>query len=114
MLRVLLAEVLLWSWSIPHPRVAPMLAEGSAVEEIKGVGSTAVRAVPGTLAQGVAGSHRNGAVPGMAVRWPELADRTPVAPAVWNGGLTPADSALCGGVVGIKCFCQSVGEQSGC
>ena len=91
-----------------------MLAKGSAVEEVQGVGNTAMRAVPGTSAQGVAGSHRNGAVPGMAVRWPELADRTPVTPAVRNGGLTPAVSTLCGGVVGIKCLCQSVGEQMGC
>ena len=65
--RVLLAEVLLWSWSVPHSRVAPMLAEGSAAEEIQGLGSTAVRAVPGTFAQDVAGSHRTGAVPEMAV-----------------------------------------------
>ena len=86
-----------------------MLAEGPAIEVVQGVGSTAARAVPGTPAQGVAGSHRTGAVPGMAVQWPELADRTPVTPAVRNGGLTLADSALCGGVVGIECFRQSGG-----
>ena len=86
-----------------------MLDEGSTVEEVQGVGSTAARAVPGTSAQGVAGSHRTGAVPGMAVQWPKLADGTPVTPVVRNGGLTPADSTLCGGVVGIKYFYQSGG-----
>jgi hypothetical protein len=64
-----------------------MLAEVFAVEDVQGVGSTAARAMPGTSAQGVAGSHRTGAVPGMAAQWPELADGTPVTPAVRNGGL---------------------------
>ena len=107
--RVLLAEVLFWSRSVPRPRVAPMLAEGPAIEVVQGVGSTASRTVQGTSAQGIAGSHMTGAVPGMAVLWPELADGTPVTPAVWNGGLTLTDSALCGGVVGIECFRQSGG-----
>ena len=52
-------------------------------------------------AQGVAGSHRTGAVPGIAAQWPELADETPVTLAVRYTGQTPSDSALCGGVVGI-------------
>ena len=86
-----------------------MPIEGSVAEEVRGVGSTVAGAVPGTSAQGVAGSHRTGAVPGMEVLWPELADGTPVTPAVWNGGLTLTDSALCGGVVGIECFRQSGG-----
>ena len=79
------------------------------MEEVQGVGSTAAGTVPVKSAQGDAGSHRTGAVPGMAVQWPELADGTPVTPAVWNGGLTLTDSALCGGVVGIECFRQSGG-----
>jgi len=57
-------------------------------------------------AQGAAGSHRVGAVLGIAAQWLELADGTPVIPTVRHGGLTPLDSALCGGVVGIKCLCQ--------
>jgi len=69
-----------------------MLVEGSAMEEVQGVGSTAVGAVPVKSAQGDAGSHRTGAVPGMVVQWPELADGTPVTPAVRHGGLTPPDS----------------------
>ena len=90
-----------------------MLAKGSAVEGLHGVGSTAVGAVPGMPAQGVVGFDSTEAVPGMAVQWPELADGTLVTPFVRNGGLTPADSVLCSGVVGIKCLCQS-GEQMGC
>jgi len=91
-----------------------MLAESSVVEGVQVVGSTAAGALPDMSAQGVAGFHRIGAVPRMGVQWPELADGTPVTPTVRNGGLTLADSALCGGVVGIKCLCQSVGEQMGC
>ena len=43
-----------------------MLAKGSAVEEVRRVGSTAARAMSGMSAQGVTGSHRVGTVPGMA------------------------------------------------
>jgi len=78
-----------------------MPAKGSVVEEVHGVGSTVVGTVLGMSALGDAGSHRAGAEPGIAVQWPELVDRTPVTPAVRHGGLTPSDSALCGGVVGI-------------
>ena len=60
-----------------------------------------VGTVPGMSALGDAGSHRAGAEPGIAVQWPELADGTLVTPVVRHGGLTPSDSALCGGVVGI-------------
>jgi len=45
-----------------------MLAEGCVEEEVRGVGSTVVRAVRGTSAQGVAGSHRVRTVPGMAAQ----------------------------------------------
>ena len=34
-----------------------MPVEGSAAEKLRGVGSTAAGAVPGTSAQGVVGSH---------------------------------------------------------
>ena len=78
-----------------------MLVEGSAAEEVQGVGSTLVRIASGTSAQCVAGSLRVGNVLGMVVQWPELANGTPVTPAMRHGGLTPSDSALCGGVVGI-------------
>ena len=78
-----------------------MSTKGSAIEEVQGVGSTMVGTVPGMFALGDAGSHRAGAEPGMAVQWPELADGTSVTLAVRHGGLTPSDSALCGGVVGI-------------
>ena len=64
--RVLLAGVLLWSRSVPCPRVAPTPIEGSAEEKVRRVGSTVTRAVPGMFAQGVAGSHRVATVPGMA------------------------------------------------
>ena len=60
-------------------------------------------------AQGAVGSHRVGAGPGIVAQWPEWADETPVTLDVRHGYLTPLDSALCGGVVGIKCFCQSGG-----
>jgi len=60
-----------------------------------------VGTVLGMSALGDVGSHRAGAEPGMAVQWPELADRISVTPAVRHGGRTPSDSALCGGVVGI-------------
>ena len=60
-----------------------------------------VGTVLGMSALGDAGSHRAGAEPGMAVQWPELADETSVTLAVRHGGLTPSDSPLCGGVVGI-------------
>jgi hypothetical protein len=43
-----------------------MPVEGSAEEKVRGVGSIVARAVPGTSAQGVTGSHRVGTVPGMA------------------------------------------------
>jgi len=45
-----------------------MLAEGCVEEEVRGVGSTVARAVRGTSAQGVAGSHGVGTVPGMAAQ----------------------------------------------
>jgi len=56
------------SRSVHRSRVAPMLAEGCVEEEVRGVGSTVVRAVRGTSAQGVAGSHRVRTVPGMAAQ----------------------------------------------
>ena len=55
--RVLQAGVLLRSRPGPRSRAAPMPVEGSAIEKVRGVGSTVVGAVPGTSAQGVAGSH---------------------------------------------------------
>ena len=68
--RVLQAGVLLWSRPGPRSRVAPMPVEGFVGEKVhgvvRGVGSTVVGAVLGTLAQGVAGSHRGATVPGMA------------------------------------------------
>ena len=78
-----------------------MLIEGSAVEKVHGVGSTVVGVVPGTFAQSVASSHNVAAVPGMAEQRPELVDGTPVTAAVRHGDLTPPDSPLHGGVVGI-------------
>ena len=69
-----------------------MSPEGPTVEEVRGVGSTVVGAESGMSAQGTAGSHRVGAVPRIAAQWPELADGTPVTPAVRYGGLTPFDS----------------------
>ena len=45
-----------------------MLVEGSAAEEVQGVGSTAAGAVPDMSAQGVAGSHNVGTVLGMVVQ----------------------------------------------
>jgi hypothetical protein len=59
-------EVLLRSRPGPHSRVAPMPVEGSAAEKVRGVGITVVGAVPGTSAQGVAGSHSVAPVLGMA------------------------------------------------
>ena len=50
----------------PRSRVVPMPVKGSAAEKVRGVGSTVVGAVPGTSAQGVAGSHSVAPVLGMA------------------------------------------------
>ena len=86
-----------------------MPSEGSAVEEVQGVGSTVAGTVSGMSAQRASGLHRVCTAPGTAAQWPELADGTPVTPAVWHGGLTPSDPALRGRVVGIKCPCQSGG-----
>jgi len=78
-----------------------MLIEGSALEKVHRVGSTVVGVVPGTAAQSVTGSYSVAAVPGMAEQRPELAEGTPVTAAVRHGDLTPPDSPLHGGVVGI-------------
>jgi hypothetical protein len=86
-----------------------MLAEGSSVEGGTGSWQHNIESSAWHVRTGRRRFPQTGAVPGMAVQWPELADGTPVSPAVRNGGLTPADSTLCGGVVGIKCFCQSGG-----
>jgi hypothetical protein len=68
--RVLRVEVLLWSRPGPCSRVAPMPVEGSVGEKVHGVvravGSIVVGAMLGTLAQGIAGSHRDATVLGMA------------------------------------------------
>ena len=78
-----------------------MFAEGPAVEIVRGVGSTVAGTASGMSAQCVAGSHRACTMPGIAAQWLELVDRTPFSPAVRYGGLTPSDSVLYGGVVGI-------------
>ena len=45
-----------------------MLVEGSAAEEVQGVGSTVAGAASGTFAQSTAGSHKVGIVLGMVVQ----------------------------------------------
>ena len=62
--------------------------------KVRGVSSIVAGTVSGLSAQGVAGSHRVGTVPGMAAQRPELADGTLVTPAVWHGGLMPSDSRV--------------------
>ena len=64
--RVLRARVSSWSRPEALSRVVPMPTEGSAVEKVHGVGSIVSGVVPGTSAQGIAGSHRVATVPGMA------------------------------------------------
>ena len=68
-----------------------MLAKGPTIEEVQGVGSIAAGAVSVMSAQRAAGSHRAGTALGMVAQWSELADGTPVIPAMQNGGMTPSD-----------------------
>ena len=68
----------------------------------------------GMSAQGVAGSHRTEAVPGMVAQWPELADETPVTPTVRHGVLTPSDPCPAVEWLALNASVSWVGEQMGC
>jgi len=70
--------------------------------------------VPGTSAQGVAGSHSVGIVLGMAEQYPELADGTPVTPSMRAGGIHQLTPQLAVEWLALNASVSRVGEQMGC